>query len=175
MSMTVWTVTSDTDDGIRTTAHGAEIEAYKELKARYCNTTAEEATFDQHITAGTYAELLEWVSGQTEGTGDSFSVTSHSITPHSVEDAQPTSDPRLDEAFREAATSEYAEEGRIEIDSNAVMSYGEDDGAYVAAWVWVDRSDVPVCPCGERNDDGEGFDGLCGTCADKVENNTSDE
>lgn len=31
----------------------------------------------------------------------------------------------------------YAEEGEIEVDDNASISGGDDDGAYVAAWVWV--------------------------------------
>ncbi len=81
----------------------------------------------------------------------------------------PSTTPELDAAYREAAGEKYAEEGRIEIDSDAVVSHGEDKGAYVAAWVWVDRDLVPLCPCGARNDDGEGFDGLCGSCADKAD------
>jgi len=78
-------------------------------------------------------------------------------------------DPAKDEAYREAATDEYGDEGRIEIDADAKVSYGDDDGAYVAAWVWVDRDLTPLCKCGARNDDGEGFDGLCGSCADRAE------
>ncbi len=47
--------------------------------------------------------------------------------------------PRTKEDLRyiEKARKEYQEEGRIEIDDNAKVSKGEDDGAYVAAWVWV--------------------------------------
>ena len=111
---------------------------------------------------------MDWLSRETEGSGDHFSVTAHPIQvvqPRAV----PVADPILDEAFREAATNEYADEGHIEIDSDAVVSHGDDDGAYVAAWVWVDRGDVPLCACGARNDDGEGFNGMCGSCADKAE------
>lgn len=32
----------------------------------------------------------------------------------------------------------YEDEGRIEIDSDPEISHGNDNGAYVAAWVWVD-------------------------------------
>jgi hypothetical protein len=39
--------------------------------------------------------------------------------------------------FRERAKQMYHEEGQIEIDSNAHVSIGTDDGAFVAAWVWV--------------------------------------
>ena len=30
----------------------------------------------------------------------------------------------------------------IEVDANAVVSRGDDDGAYVAAWIWVDDYEV---------------------------------
>jgi hypothetical protein len=164
MNITIWTVTSDTDAGLKTTAHGAERDAYEELKTRYCNTPVEAAAFDRHIADGTFAQLMAWLARESEGSADHFSVTSHPI-----EVVQSPADPILDEAFREAATNEYADEGRIEIDSDAVVSHGDDDGAYVAVWVWVDRSDVPLCACGARNDDGEGFNGMCGSCADKAE------
>lgn len=42
-----------------------------------------------------------------------------------------------DEAYIEAARCEYQREGAIEIDDHAKISRGNDDGAYVAAWVWV--------------------------------------
>lgn len=41
--------------------------------------------------------------------------------------------------FRTDAKLQYAEEGRIEIDDNAIVSLGTDPGAYVMAWVWVDK------------------------------------
>ena len=55
-------------------------------------------------------------------------------------DAKPEKDPdslAIDEAYREAAKEQWEREGEIEIDSNAVVSKGDDPGAYVAAWVWV--------------------------------------
>ncbi|MEQ1843968.1 MAG: hypothetical protein ABL983_00140 [Nitrospira sp.] len=42
-----------------------------------------------------------------------------------------------DEAYIEAARREYQREGAIEIDDHAKISRGDDDGAYVAAWVGV--------------------------------------
>ena len=41
------------------------------------------------------------------------------------------------EQYREAASRLYEEEGKIEIDSNAAISKGDDPGSYVQAWVWV--------------------------------------
>ena len=42
-----------------------------------------------------------------------------------------------DRQYRELATEQYHRDGSVEIDDNAVVSNGDDDGAYVAAWVWV--------------------------------------
>ncbi|MEZ5846505.1 MAG: hypothetical protein R3C70_07125 [Geminicoccaceae bacterium] len=47
-----------------------------------------------------------------------------------------------DDDFRAAARTIYGEEGKIEIDDDAVVSRGDDDGAYVQAWVWVYSSDA---------------------------------
>lgn len=35
------------------------------------------------------------------------------------------------------ARQEHEQEGRIEIDDNAQLSEGNDNGCYVQAWVWV--------------------------------------
>lgn len=47
------------------------------------------------------------------------------------------------EAYRAAAVDQWAEEGGLEIDDDAVVSLG-DKGAHVAAWVWVDKEDVDL-------------------------------
>lgn len=39
--------------------------------------------------------------------------------------------------FRNRAKELYHEDGQIEVDGNAPVSIGDDDGAYVEAWVWV--------------------------------------
>lgn len=54
-----------------------------------------------------------------------------------------------------AARAQYAREGSIEIDEDAVFSRGEEAGMYVAAWVWVpwpaaeqsDENDDLFCTC----------------------------
>jgi len=47
--------------------------------------------------------------------------------------------------FRNRAKELYHEDGQIEVDGNARVSVGDDEGAYVEAWVWVplkeERSD----------------------------------
>jgi hypothetical protein len=39
--------------------------------------------------------------------------------------------------YRTRAKEIYERDGEIEIDADAVVSMGDDPGAYVAAWVWV--------------------------------------
>lgn len=61
----------------------------------------------------------------------------------------------------------------FEVDNN-IVSEGEDNGAYVMGWRWASFSgtefdkeaDDKCRKCGEPNDDGEGWNGLCGNCAD---------
>jgi hypothetical protein len=39
--------------------------------------------------------------------------------------------------FRARAKELYHEDGEIEVDDKAPVSTGDEDGAYVQAWVWV--------------------------------------
>ena len=48
---------------------------------------------------------------------------------------------KLDAWYIEQARDMYQSEGEIEIDEGATISYGGDPGAYVQAWVWVDREE----------------------------------
>lgn len=42
------------------------------------------------------------------------------------------------------ARAAHAREGEIEIDDNAKLSEGNDNGTYVQAWVWVSFSGTPL-------------------------------
>ena len=44
---------------------------------------------------------------------------------------------KSDKWFRARANEMYCRDGEIEVDSNARVSRGDDEGAYVEAWVWV--------------------------------------
>jgi hypothetical protein len=44
---------------------------------------------------------------------------------------------KSDNWFRTRARELYHEEGSTEVDINAPISRGDDEGAYVEAWVWV--------------------------------------
>lgn len=43
----------------------------------------------------------------------------------------------------ELAKGKYEREGEVEIDDNAKLSEGSDNGTYVQAWVWVDFTGTP--------------------------------
>lgn len=77
----------------------------------------------------------------------------------------------VDAAYIAAAQAQHGDEGICEIDDNAIVSIGDDPGAYVMAWVWVDAVDAGICfRCGAPDaDNGEGYDGMCGSCADKFD------
>lgn len=48
------------------------------------------------------------------------------------------------EAYREAAKREHQHEGECEIDAGAIVSQSDDEGAYVAAWVWVNDEEAGI-------------------------------
>lgn len=48
------------------------------------------------------------------------------------------------EAYRRAARENHYRDGELEIDGNAVVSLGDDPGAYVQAWVWVTAAEAGV-------------------------------
>ena len=41
------------------------------------------------------------------------------------------------------ARDEYQRDGEVEVDDNAKLSEGDDNGTYVQAWVWVSFADTP--------------------------------
>jgi hypothetical protein len=45
--------------------------------------------------------------------------------------------------YRDAAKELFHREGEIEIDPGAPVSKGDDEGAYVQAWVWVSDYEIP--------------------------------
>jgi len=67
--------------------------------------------------------------------------------------------------FREMAKKEYNREGTLEIDDGAAVSFANDGGAYVAAWVWVYGDVCHFCGRVFRND-GAGS-GKCEDCANR--------
>lgn len=53
------------------------------------------------------------------------------------------SDPELDKEFLETARNNHGSKGGLEFDDEAVVSYGDDNGAYVMGWQWVYFHELP--------------------------------
>ena len=60
-------------------------------------------------------------------------------------------DPRDRRYIAAAQDHRLIEDGTLEVDDNAVVSRGDDPGAYVQAWLWVYRSDLPTKTTKEVN------------------------
>jgi len=89
-------------------------------------------------------------------------------------------DGELAAAYRQAAKDEVSgKEGELEVDDNAVVSFGDDDGAYVQAWLWVGDIEAKIYTCQECGKveidpkdkadwGGDGYE-LCPACCAKAE------
>lgn len=86
----------------------------------------------------------------------------------------------LHKRYFQAAVEAYHRDGETEVteegDDTVMVSPSDDGGAYVMAWVWVSDDEADICPeCGDFPGSdtygtvGDGFDGLCPSCADKAE------
>ncbi len=49
---------------------------------------------------------------------------------------------KTDKQYIDAARLQYESEGEVEFDDDARISHGDDPGAYVQAWVWVNDNQV---------------------------------
>lgn len=75
--------------------------------------------------------------------------------------------------YRAAAEKKWSQDGECEVDEGATVSPSDDAGAYIQAWVWVSDEDAGIktkCrTCKEEIENGDGFDGECGSCVEKGE------
>ena len=53
--------------------------------------------------------------------------------------------------FRDAAAT-HQRDGEIEIDGNAIVSMGDDAGAYVMAWIWIGDSELATQEKGDHHE-----------------------
>ena len=56
----------------------------------------------------------------------------------------PSGGPVRENLIRELAKLRHEDEGTCEIDDNATISEGDDNGCYVSAWVWVPFDETPL-------------------------------
>ncbi len=71
-----------------------------------------------------------------------------------------------EKAYIAAAREFHEREGDLEFDDHVMVSMGNDDGAYVLAWKWVEDTDAGVCSeCKAPVCDPE--DGECPECGEE--------
>lgn len=103
-------------------------------------------------------------------------------------DPTDTVDTVLADIYRRAAKEQHHRDGEIEVDDDAKVSLGDDPGAYVQAWIWVEGKgptlfDVAtgaverVCSrCGDKTDTEQSPDGdQCPDCHDAYPPNDDDD
>ena len=154
--MKIWTVTENSDNGIITEVVTSQDQA-DALERQFLlnNWWDKETPLPEDMEAARDAVYAQ------AGMVDSVHVTEHDIDPNIK------NNPALLQAYRKAARELYHDEGTCEIDDNPVVSFGEDPGAYVQAWVWVPNEYASLHNC---NECGilfiEGDDSYCGMCLD---------
>lgn len=126
--MKIWTLR--TTDAVIVHTSAAEAEAhYSRIVAAswesWFNTPAPEDT----------AKAWNMLIAQC-GFFDEVSIVEHEVNRNAGDD------PNLVQAYREAARECHQEDGVLEVDDDAVISFGDDPGAYVQAWVWVSEEDL---------------------------------
>jgi hypothetical protein len=50
----------------------------------------------------------------------------------------------VEEKYREACRANHCRDGELECDDDAVVSIGNDKGAYVQTWTWVDDDEAGI-------------------------------
>jgi len=70
-----------------------------------------------------------------------------------IAESQVENNSDLHRKYREAISSI---DGKMEIDDDAIVSIGADDGAYIMAWVWVTNEDAGI----ESEDEEDKVDGV---------------
>lgn len=117
--MKIWTITYNDDNGVDTTVVNTEAEAEKlaqDWVAHY---------FEGKPRPEDWRDGLELLRDQPCFM-DSIDVIEHIVLPPDNSD-----NPYVKAAIRRE------KEGELEIDSTALVSEGDDTGAYVQAWIWV--------------------------------------
>lgn len=63
---------------------------------------------------------------------------------HQGKEADPDLQTDRDKQIVALAREQHERDGEIEFDDPVIVSEGEDNGAYVQAWIWVDFSGTPL-------------------------------
>lgn len=135
--MKILTITTDDDNGTQTAVHTTQAAADAQAREIVA------AWFERHGAA----------DGQERGHEDwreSYEILCdtvgfmHSLTLEEHDTADPAQTSPEAQAYRDAAKRQHHRECECEIDDNATVSFGDDAGAYVQAWVWIPAADAGV-------------------------------
>lgn len=175
--MKIWTVTPNDDNGLpspsiyftKEDAHKAAHNWVRDSWARWFGST---------VPCPDDWEAARNKLSKEVGFYDSIAIGEHDLTNHPSLQPDPEQSSEIANAFRNVAKS-LQSGGELEIDDNALVSMGEDPGAYVAAWIWVDNEDAGVHDCDDCGttyiEGGDSYCGQCADCADKAEEDSDDD
>ena len=80
---------------------------------------------------------------QPDGCSDSDAQALYSLIEKAREFvAAEQNEPARFAAYRKVAKEMYQVDGEVEVDDDAVVSEGDENGAYVEAWAWVNKEEV---------------------------------
>jgi len=122
--MKIWTITYNDDSGVDTVVVNTAAEADK-LAHEWVSSYFEFDPAPEDWREG-FDHLCDRLSFM-----DSIQVVEHDVFPPDNSD-----DPYV------KAAMDRQKDGELEIDSTAIVSKGEDPGAYVQAWIWVSDDEL---------------------------------
>jgi hypothetical protein len=129
--MKIWTVTYNDDDGVGTDVFNTEAAA--EAAAFHWTKVYWEGMRSPTKMLEDWREAFDWLCEQP-GFMDSITVTEHEVQAPDHELGS------LEMILIENVPD--LSDGKLEINVNAVVSMGEDPGAYIQTWSWVYFDDV---------------------------------
>ena len=159
MNITVWTLTVNNDTGHPSArVFTSEPEALKAYANIVCVSAEAYAQACAVIERSGRAAAYEFL-GRQHKEMDTYLIERHSIDPLPCDLPEETQ-----KALVEQARENYQRsDNDVDIDDNPAISDSE-EGAFVAAWVWVSWSDIGVCPgCKEKKELGD-CDEICAEC-----------
>lgn len=134
--MKIWTVVFDTDNGQEVEVHNSEKQANDsawDFLLQYW-----EETRDAGKMPDDWQDAYSWLCENNSFFRDSVQVEEHDVhPPHHPDDS-------IEEILIDYVPGRS--DGDLEVDNNALISFGEDAGAYVQCWKWISWDHIDDLP-----------------------------